>query len=159
MAYYERTGSTAPAQPTPPPPSYTPEYDSQIEMSGMNQSRKTPVVKLILGVFVCFGLVAALIYSNVQQLQLNNQITALEQEYTDLQSENVRMQSELAGRTSSKNIQEYAENVLGMNALSKSQIEYVQIQTDDVVEIPEEEQNIFVRIKIWFDNLVEYLRG
>ena len=46
-----------------------------------------------------------------------------------------------------------------MNALSKSQIEYVQIQTDDVVEIPEEEQNIFVRIKIWFDNLVEYLRG
>ncbi len=159
MAYYERTGSTAPAQPTPPSPSYTPEYDSQIEMSGMNQSRKTPVVKLILGVFVCFGLVAALIYSNVQQLQLNNQITALEQEYTDLQSENVRMQSELAGRTSSKNIQEYAENVLGMNALSKSQIEYVQIQTDDVVEIPEEEQNIFVRIKIWFDNLVEYLRG
>ena len=114
---------------------------------------------MILGVFVCFGLVAALIYSNVQQLQLNNQITALEQEYTDLQSENVRMQSELAGRTSSKNIQEYAENVLGMNALSKSQIEYVQIQTDDVVEIPEEEQNIFVRIKIWFDNLVEYLRG
>ena len=54
---------------------------------------------------------------------------------------------------------EYAENVLGMRTIDGSQIEYVEIQTNDVVEIPDEEKNVFVNVKTWFDNLVEYLRG
>lgn len=159
MAYYERSGSSVPAQmPTSVPPSYQPEYDPQIEM-GKNTNRRVSAVKLILGVFICFAMLGAVIYSNVQQLQISKQITQKEKELSDLRSENVRMQSELAGRTSNKNIQEYAEQVLGMTNINASQIEYVQIQTDDVVEIPEAEQNIYVRIKTMFDNFVEYLRG
>ena len=46
-----------------------------------------------------------------------------------------------------------------MRTIDPSQVEYVQIQTDDVVNIPEAEQNIFARMKAWFDNFVEYLRG
>lgn len=159
MANYERSGNTAPAYVPPSvPPSYQPEYDQEIEME-KNTDRKGSGAKLILGVFLCFGLLTAMIYSNVQQLQVSNQIAARQKELTDLQSENVRMQSEIAGRTSNKNVQEYAEEVLGMHTIHQSQIEYVQIQTDDVVRIPEEEQNIFVKIKIWFDSFVEYLRG
>ena len=159
MAYYERYGTSAPASVPPSvPPSYRPEYDPQIEM-GRTNGRKGSAVQLIVGVFFCFGLLAAVIYSNVQQLQVSNQIAEKQQELTDLQSENVRMKSEIAGRTSNKNIQTYAEEVLGMRTIDQSQIEYVQIQTDDVVNIPEEEQNVFVRVKIWFDSFVEYLRG
>lgn len=154
MAYYESSGNSVPAQ----MPSYQPDYDPQIEM-GKNNNRRTSGIKLILGVFICFAMLVAVIFSNVQQLQISNQIAEKEKEYSDLQSENVRMQSELAGRTSNKNIQEYAEQVLGMSTINASQIEYVQIQTDDVVSIPEAEQNIFVKIKVWFDNFVEYLRG
>ncbi len=155
MAYYERSGNAAPVQ---TPSSYQPEYQPQIEM-GKNTTKRVSAVSLILGVFIAFAMLTAVIFSNAQQLQISNQISEKEKEYADLQSENVRMNSELAGRTSNKNIQEYAENVLGMHTIDASQIEYVQIQTDDVVEIPEEEQNLFVKIKIWFDNFVEYLRG
>ncbi|MBQ8927118.1 MAG: hypothetical protein IJ055_02440 [Oscillospiraceae bacterium] len=116
-------------------------------------------MKIILGVIVCFSMLAVVILSNVQQLQVNNEISQKQKELTDLHSENVRMQSEIAGRTSSKNIQEYAEEVLGMHPLDLSQVEYIQIQKTDVVAIPEEETNIFVRVKSWFDNIVEYLRG
>lgn len=159
MADYERSGNTVPAyMPPPVPPSYKPEYDQEIEMKE-NTNRKGSAAKIILGVFLCFGLLTAMIYSNVQQLQVSNQIAARQKELTDLQSENVRMQSEIAGRTSNKNVQEYAEEVLGMHTIDQSQIEYVQIQADDVVRIPEEEQNVFVKIKIWFDSFVEYLRG
>lgn len=159
MAYYERSGNTVPANlPPSEPPSYQPEYDPLIEM-GKNTNRRISAVKMILGVFICFAMLGAVIFSNVQQLQINRQITEKEKELSDLRSENVRMQSELAGRTSNKNIQEYAEQILGMTSISASQIEYVQIQTDDVVEIPEAEQNIYVRLKTWFDNFVEYLRG
>lgn len=159
MAYYERSGNSVPAQtPTSVPPSYQPEYDPQIEME-KNTNRRISAVKLILGVFICFAMLGAVIFSNVQQLQISRQITDKEKELSDLRSENIRMQSELAGRTSNKNIQEYAEDVLGMTSINASQIEYVQIQTDDVVEIPEAEQNIYVKLKTMFDNFVEYLRG
>ncbi|MBQ4466422.1 MAG: cell division protein FtsL [Oscillospiraceae bacterium] len=154
-----RAKQAAPVQtPATPPPSRRPGYHYQIEMEKSN-GRKFPVFTMIVGVFVCFAMLSAVIYSNVQQLQINNQITAKQQELTDLQSENVRMQSEIAGKTSNKNIQEYAEDVLGMHIIDASQIEYVQIQTSDVVEIPEAEQNVFVKVKSWFDGLVEYLRG
>lgn len=123
------------------------------------EEKKFSVAKIVLGTLVCFALLAFVLFSNVQQLQIANEITAKQKELQDLQSENVRMQSQIAGQTSSKNIQEYAENVLGMHVIDSSQIEYVQIQTDDVVEIPEEDQNIFVRIKNGFDSFVEYLRG
>ncbi len=123
------------------------------------EEKKVSVVKIILGALACFTLLAAVILSNVQQLQLSNEITEKQQQLQDLQSENVRMQSQIAGQTSSKNVQEYAENILGMHLIDPSQIEYVQIQTDDVVEIPEEDQNLFVKIQTWFTHLMEYLRG
>ena len=156
MAYYERSGNAVPAH--TPPPSYRPEYDIQVHMADTDD-KKIPFLKIILGVIVCFAMLAVVILSNVQQLQVSNEITQKQKELTDLQSENVRMQSEIAGRTSSKNVQEYAEEVLGMHPLDLSQVEYIQIQKTDVVAIPEEETNIFVRVKSWFDNFVEYLRG
>ena len=133
--------------------------DYGIVMEKNKDGRKFPVFTMILVVFVCFFMLSAVIYSNVQQLQINNEITEKQKELTDLQSENVRMQSEIAGKTSNKNVQEYAENVLGMRPIDASQIEYVQIQTADVVEIPEAEENFFVKVKDWFDGFVEYLRG
>ncbi len=166
MAYYESQGNQARVQQDfsavpfemPTSPSYAPSGNAQIEM-GRNSGKKISIFKVIIYVFLGFALLGAVILSNVQQLQLDNEITNLNQEYMNLQSENVRMQSELAGKTSNKNIQEYAENVLGMQTIDGSQIEYVEIQKNDVVEIPAEEQNVFVKLKTWFDNLVEYLRG
>ena len=133
--------------------------DQKLEYSEEKPEKKAPVVKIIFCALVCFALLAAVIFSNVQQLQIVSEITEKQKEYTDLQSENVRMQTELAGKTSNKNVQEYAENVLGMHILNPSQVEYIQIQTDDVVEIPEEEKNIFVRIKTAFDEFVAYMGG
>ncbi len=135
--------------------------NQKTEPSAENSDKKPKIssVKVILCSIVCFALLIAVIASNVEQLQLTNEITARQKLYTDLQSENVRMQSELAGKTSNKNVQEYAEHVLGMHALNPSQVEYIEIQTADVVEIPEEEQNIFVRIKNAFDDFAAYMRG
>lgn len=166
MPYYERQGNQSRVQyntnavpyEMPVSPSYPASGNAQIEM-GRSAGKKISIVKVIVYVFLGFLLLGAVIVSNVQQLQISNKITEKKQEYMNLQSDNVRMQSELAGKTSNKNIQEYAENVLGMSEIDGSQIEYVEIQTNDVVEIPAEEQNVFVKMKTWFDNFVEYLRG
>ena len=155
---YERSGNTAPAPQPKPSPSYPPRYIEHYDMRN-GQTHRAPVVRLVFWIFICFALVSMVILSRVQQLQISNEITTLTREYSDLQAENVRMQSELAGKASNKNIQEFAEEQLGMYPLNTSQVEYVQIQTNDVVSIPEAEQNVFVRIKGWFDSILDYLRG
>ena len=76
-----------------------------------------------------------------------------------LQSEKVRMQSEIEEKMALKNVEDYAENVLGLKKLDKSQIEYIKIQSEDVVQIPVEEQSFFSKLKDALHNIVEYIRG
>ena len=58
-----------------------------------------------------------------------------------------------------KNVEDYAVNVLGLQKLDNSQIKYVQTQTDDIVEIPEESKSIFVRAKEKVESILEYIFG
>lgn len=63
------------------------------------------------------------------------------------------------GQASIRNIKEYAEDRLGLQKLDRSQIQYIQIQTEDEVVVEEPDQNIFVQIKRKFNDLIAYLRG
>ena len=45
-----------------------------------------------------------------------------------------------------RNIEEYAEEI-GLKKLDKAQIWYVDIQQEDIVKIPEKDENFFVKIK------------
>ena len=49
-------------------------------MEKNKDGRKFPVFTMILGVFICFFMLSAVIYSNVQQLQINNEITEKQKE-------------------------------------------------------------------------------
>lgn len=131
---------------------------SQIRME-RETGKRTVDKRVILFVMIALCFVCGVVFSHFQQLQVKTDLREKQTEYELLQSENIRLQSEIASKTSNKNVQEYAENVLGMQKINASQIEYVQIQTADVIELPEEEKNIFVKIKEWFDGMVEYFRG
>ena len=128
------------------------------------KARKTvhPAVglpKVIAAILIGGALMCGVLYSRVEDSRLQNEITAQTKQLELLRSENVRMQSEIEGKTSLKNVEDFAEDILGLKKLDKSQIEYVQLNTDNVVEIPESETNIFVRIRNKFYGLLEYLRG
>ena len=115
--------------------------------------------KTIATIFTAGLLMCCILYGKVENTRLQNEITQQSKQVNLLYSENVRMQSEIEGKTSLKNVEDYAENVLGLKKLDKNQIEYVQLQTDNVVEIPKENNNIFVKIKNKFNDILEYLRG
>lgn len=104
-------------------------------------------------------LLGAVIYGKVEEASIHAEITA-QTKYVDmLYSENARMRSELEEKTALKSVETYVENVLGMQKLDKSQIEYVSISNGSVVDIPENEDNIFVRIKHTLSDFLEYIRG
>ncbi len=115
--------------------------------------------KLIVMALAAGLLLGALIYGKVENTAIHSEIAAQTQYVNMLASENVRMQSELEEKTALKSVETYAEQVLGMQKLDKSQIEYVSISNGNVVDIPENEENIFVKIKNSFNDFVEYLRG
>jgi cell division protein FtsL len=99
------------------------------------------------------------IYGRVETNRMYRQIADQNQKLESAQSENVRLKSELESKMTLKNVEDYAVNVLGLQKLDNSQIKYVQTQTDDIVEIPEENKNIFVKAKEKFDGFMEYIFG
>ncbi len=115
---------------------------------------KTIAIIISAGLLMC-----GVVYSKFEAAMVQNQITKATKEVELLNSENVRLHSEIESKTSLQNIEDYAEKVLGLKKLEKSQVEYVQLQTDDVVEIPNESSNIFIKIKNYFYDILEYLRG
>ena len=55
-------------------------------------------------------------------------------------------------------VEEYAEKELGLVKLDKSQIEYVEVDSDAVASVIEtKDRSIFVKIKNWFASVLEYI--
>ncbi|MBQ2805635.1 MAG: hypothetical protein IJF08_01145, partial [Clostridia bacterium] len=70
-------------------------------------------------------LLAPVVYGQVKVKEVTTDITEANQEYDIVLNEQKRMQSELESKMSIKNVEEYAEQVLGLQKLDQSQIEYL----------------------------------
>lgn len=123
-----------------------------------NPNRITTGGAMTLGILTGV-LIGTVIYGRVQTNEIYTKIAALQTEYDDLVARNVSMKSEMEGKMTVKNIEEYAEDVLGLMPLNQSQIEYIQIRTEDEVVISEPEDNFFVTINDYFVSIWEFLRG
>lgn len=131
---------------------------SNIQVSH-SEAKSGSVLTIILVSILAAGLLGSVIYTLDRRNTVYNTVTSLNKQLSLAAAENVRLQSELESKMSAKNVEDYAENVLGMRKMDTSQIKYVKIQTDDVVNIPEQEKGFFAKIKGFFDGCVEYFRG
>ncbi|MBR7007590.1 MAG: hypothetical protein IKH90_03040 [Ruminococcus sp.] len=112
---------------------------------------------VILCTLVC-ALLCVMIYGKVQISGLCAEQTQLESELTELHNGNTSLESELAQKTSMTKVEEYAEKELGLVKLDKSQIEYVEVDSDAVASVIEtKDRSIFVQIKNWFASVLEYI--
>ncbi|MBR5512998.1 MAG: cell division protein FtsL [Ruminococcus sp.] len=132
------------------------------------QSKKNPqgnetglgsVLSIIFIAALAAVLFGTVIYSLDRRNTVYSKVAELSNELTYAKAENVRLQTELESKISAKNVEDYAENVLGMKKIDPSQIKYIEIQTDDVVSIPEQDEGLVTKIKNFFDYCVEYFRG
>lgn len=120
--------------------------------------RRQSAFKFFVKVFAILAVMCAILYGKVETNALFGEIHDLEQELKNLQSENITLAAEYEARTSLKNVEDYAENTLGLKKLDKAQIEYVEIPGDKVIEIVEtENKNIFVRIRGIINEIREHL--
>ena len=133
------------------------ERKTEIQMR-KNEARSGSVMMIIFVSLLAAALLGSVIYSLVKRNTMYNKVFALNEKLDSAAAENVRLQSELEGKVSAKSIEEYARS-LGMEKINSSQINYIAIQTDDVVTIPEQEKGLIAKIKSFFDKCVEYFRG
>lgn len=135
-----------------------PEEAPQITMKTTN-TKSGSVLSIVLVSVLAAVLLGIVIYSLDRRSTMYSEVTALNNELTLVQAENVRLQAALESEISAKNVEDYAENVLGMQKIDSSQIKYIEIQTDDVVNIPEQDEGIIDKISNFFESCVEYFRG
>ncbi len=115
--------------------------------------------KTIFWVMAAGVILGSVVFSKVENTQLHNDIRNENAQIKILQDENVRMQSEIEGKSALGNVEDYAENVLGLKKLDKSQIEYIKIEKDNVIEIPEVKDDLYTRIKNAAIDFWEYISG
>ena len=76
----------------------------------------------------------------------------------EARDENSLLQSRLDSKVNISYIEEYAATELGMSKVTNSQINYLSVNTEDLIEVsPEDSGNIFTAIADWFGDLLEYI--
>ena len=133
------------------------ERKQEIRMT-KTEARSGSLMMIIFLSVLAAALLGSVIYSLDRRNTAYNTVSALQEKLDSVAAENVRLQSELEGKVSAKSIEEYAKS-LGMEKINSSQINYIKIQTGDVVTIPEKEKGLIAKIKSFFDKCVEYFRG
>lgn len=124
-----------------------------------SESRVGSLFSIMLVSVLAAALLGAVIFSLNRRNTMYSEVTSLTEELTLAEAENVRLQSELESKISAKNVEDYVENVLGMQKIDSSQIKYIRIQTNDVVSIPQQDESVLSKIRSFFDRCVEYFRG
>ncbi len=133
---------------------------SNIKPKRAAKASQTPAAIMLVVLIAAAGaLIAMCISSKADIAAMHAEIVEAEQDVDALINENTRMKLELEQKSSQKTVEEYAENILGMQKLDKSQIEYISLTSGNMVEISEKDGNIFTRLKNAFDKFLEYLRG
>lgn len=119
--------------------------------------RRKCIERVTIGL-IAFVLMGALIYGKVELSRITNEQSQLLATLAQLQENNLSLESELESKTSLVKVEDYAEKELGLVVLDKTQIEYVEIENDNVIEVIEKEDDgFFASIKNWFDEVLEYI--
>lgn len=123
--------------------------------------RKNPLeaIKVTFLAVAALALLGGTIYGKVMTNEIYTDISVAQAAYDDLKATNVSLRSEIDGKTTVKNVEEYAEDVLGLKQLDDSQIKYIKIQTEDEVTIAEPEQSFWEKLKENFRQVWAWLSG
>ncbi len=105
------------------------------------QSVLNVVVYLLVGVLV-MGMVGYFITCNVRLTEMNKQLSDGQATLNALQSEQVRLQSELAGLTSAERVNQYAQDN-GLLPVGSNQVYYIEAKEQDQVSLANENDSWF----------------
>lgn len=131
---------------------------ADIKMKSRSVSRSGSKLKIFA---VCGAVFAALCAVNITNTNADDwarKVSEQQQLLTEAQERNDLLQSRLDSKANIGYIEEYAANNLGMTKVSNSQINYLEINTENLIEVDiDGSDGIFSSIKDWFKDVLEYI--
>lgn len=137
------------------------QHDKELKTRSLriikNRRREKTVapVKIILGCALAIVIAVIMIYSQVVLTELTSEVSFYENRITELDTEFVRLQSELEATTSIKALEEAAESKLGLAKIDSSQVEYVSLTGTDEISVARTGGKYLV--KEYWDNFVAWI--
>lgn len=110
--------------------------------------RRSPMkaVSVLLIAFFAMLPVVALIAINARITEVNERIMEVDTKISRVTGDNTRLELELERMMSIKNVEDYAVTELGMQKLSRSQIEYIKLNQEDKIEVDNKSESLFDKI-------------
>lgn len=101
--------------------------------------------KIMFTAALIIGMISVMLYGRVQITELGQEINAAQTELAELESERVRMETELESMMSLKTIEEISVSEYGMVKPDASQVTYLQVQHNRV-ETSDTEDTVLEKI-------------
>jgi len=120
-------------QPAVRPTLVKPQHKTEQEIKAERRFNLGKIAKFAVVAAVCFTFIASNINYRVQINELNGAIVSLDKELNEKRSENTRLNMALNSKISLENVQDYAENVLGMVKRERYQIIYFDLETGNEI--------------------------
>ena len=119
-------------------PKRQPKPELQVVKSPRRMAPAAITAKSVCSFAVIVTMIVLIVFNQVQLNEVSGDINILNKSLKELQSESVRMTSELESTISLRSISDQAKNELGMNKLDRYQTEYIYLFQSDKIELTEE---------------------
>ena len=117
--------------------------NKKAEADTRRRTRRQSVLNLVVYLAVAaiaIVLVGYFITCNVRLTEMNKELMDKQAHLSALQSETVRLQSEVAAKTSTDKVDAYVQET-GMSPINSNQIYYIEAKAQDQVSLPEDSGN------------------
>lgn len=89
----------------------------------------------VLSIAIAISMIIGVVYTNSCITEITTGITETQKQITELESEKAYLNFTLESRMSLNDIENYAVNVLGMVKMDSAQVEYVEVESENKVEL------------------------
>ena len=120
-------------------------------------ARNGSIFATVVSAVLCIAVAFSILYSKVELAEYTAMISEVKTQLETEQRENNRLNAELDSMVTLDNVESIAASELGLQKTQNSQINFVTLNTEKMTEVAQTDTNIFVSIKEWFYDVLEYL--
>lgn len=120
------------------------------ELPRVHKRSPMKAVSIVLVALIAMIPVVTLIGLNAKITEVNEEIMRLDTQISRVTGDNTRLELEIERMMSIKNVEDYAITELGMQKLSRNQIEYIQLNQEDKIEVGKKSESLFSKFMSWF---------
>lgn len=131
--------------------------ENHIKMHKVSAAKSGNWFKTILLIACAAMLAFAVINSKAILSELSTQISEVSNELELAERENIRLQTNLDNLVTLSKVEQCAVDELGLQKTKQSQVHYIASSDESLSEVAPEQDNVFVSISHWFDEVLEYL--